>query len=148
MEDRETVLADISLEIDVDIEARGTWDMTHHAYHIRVVFELQERIAYRQGSFKVSTEPFDMEGYIPLTEHLIPVLSKVGIEKFAEDILRKNLPIAIENQKKNDPSKLAANLGMSVIYLPLYRCPKTKSILFFKASTIKVEIEDEVTKES
>lgn len=66
-----------------------------------------------------------------LSDYLVPILRKDEIEAGAEELLEKNYPEALCDLKEHNAFEMAERMGLRVMTLPLYKRPKTKSILYF-----------------
>ena len=73
-----------------------------------------------------------------LSNYLVPILRKDGIEAGSEELHGKYYPEALCDLKVHNAFVMAERMGLRVMTLPLHKRPRTKSILFFCESEITI----------
>ena len=68
---------------------------------------------------------------VKLDEYLVPVYKWDDIEEESENIIFHTISEGLSDAKWLQPGLLAERLGLNIVYLPLYKRPRTASILFF-----------------
>ena len=68
---------------------------------------------------------------VKLDEYLVPVFHWEDIEEEAERIIADLVPEGLNDPSRLRPYPFAERLGLKIVSLPLYKRPKTASILFF-----------------
>ena len=71
-----------------------------------------------------------------LDKYLVPVLRRDEIDQFSEQIWAQVYPEAAKEPKLRKANDLAAKLGLSIRFLPLYNQNHIKSVIFFRSSTV------------
>lgn len=131
------IIADIDVGIDLLLQD-GVIDDTVKAFfrvamHIDMdAGEILECDIYGESDSKPDREMW------PLSDYLVPILQKDAIEAGAEALLEKYHPEALCDLKEHNAYKMAERMGLRVMTLPLYKRPRTKSILFFCEGEVAV----------
>lgn len=149
-ESRTEVCADIKMQILVSATDDGETYLDDITRTFRVLFIMEPRKRTRGKVLEIFQNwPKQKRKKLwNLSSYLIPRLTKDDLENYTRDILKKYLPEGLEDQHKNDAYKLAENMGLTVVPLPLHGYTKTRTILFFRKGTISIDIEDPVTEKT
>ena len=107
--------------------------------YVSLDFCIDDRMAYEFGSVSLKQPERDR---IKLDDYLIPVLGMREVNAAAEDLLFEYMPEALHDYKLLDPFKLARKMGLEVAYHKLYMNHKTKSVLYWFDSEVKVTPRD------
>lgn len=140
---RYMLIADVLVSADVLVKIQGVERYISNSYIVQLVFDMCDGIeCVEYGIYDKHNCP-DHSEHWPLTEHMIPVLKKAEIEHHTKELLRQFNPAGAIDQKKNNPFELAKRMGLKIVRLHLYKYGKTRSILFFRAGTIAVDVYNE-----
>lgn len=103
--------------------------------YVSLDFCIDDQMTYEFGSVSLKQPERDR---IKLDDYLIPVLGMREVNAAAEDLLFEYMPEALHDYKLLDPFKLARKMGLEVAYHKLYKNHKTKSVLYWFDSEVKV----------
>lgn len=103
--------------------------------YVSLDFCIDDRMTYEFGGISLKQPERDR---IKLDDYLIPVLGMREVNAAAEDLLFEYMPEALHDYKLLDPFKLARKMGLEVAYHKLYKNHKTKSVLYWFDSEVKV----------
>ena len=134
-----TLIAQISLDANIDFGERHG---IVKSYYATMEFDMEENIKLVRieiSNQKTDVNENDSPYYYVLDEYLIPVMNKMLIEERAEDLLKTYNRDGWADQHKNYPRTLAQKMGLQIVMLPLHKCKKNKSQLFFKEGTVTID---------
>ena len=83
---------------------------------------------------------------VMLSPFLIPYLKNKEIDREAESIWKKYIPLALDTPSFRDAERLAEKMGLRVRYLPIYERDGITSILFIGGGKIQIWDEDSESK--
>ena len=131
------VIADIDVGIDLLLKDDVIDDTVKASFRVALYIdmdagEILECNIYSESDVKPARDMWLLDDY------LVPILRKDEIEAAAEELLGKYYPEALCDLKTHDAAVMAARMGLRVMTLPLYKRPRTKSILYFCESEIEV----------
>ena len=107
--------------------------------YVSLDFCIDDQMTYEFGSVSLKQPERDR---IKLDDYLIPVLGMREVNAAAEDLLFEYMPEALHDYKLLDPFQLAKKMGLEVAYHKLYKNHKTKSVLYWFDSEVKVTPKD------
>ena len=137
-EDYLSFIADLSVTIEV-FDPTDDNRFSTETYVTQVMVNMFNETVTFIDSFHPYDYQYDHEGYILLSDYLVPILSANAIEEQAEDMLYKLAPKAYSDPKQNKACNLAKTLGLNVVVHPIHNSKK-KSTLFFKEGTIQIDV--------
>lgn len=79
--------------------------------------------------------------YDPLDKHLAPCVTNRRVDQIAENMWEEFLPKALSDPKKRKAENLAAKMGLSVMYHPVYEHRGVRSIVFFREGTLSLGVD-------
>lgn len=131
--------ADLVVEVEAEICNDAPEEIQHivQQYRADMYISMEDGIEAEYGNFRMYRYEKDRDG-IRLDEYLIPVFHWEDIEKEAEDIIFRIAPEGLQDPKYLRSGVFAERLGLKILKLPLYRCDRTASILFFEAGEVMV----------
>lgn len=131
------VIADIDVGIDLLLKDGVIDDTVKASFRVAVHIDMDEGEIYECIVYNESETRPERDMWM-LDDYLVPILRKDEIEAGTEELLEKYYPEALGDLKTHKAFVLAERMGLKVMTLPLYKRPKTKSILFFCKSEIAV----------
>ena len=131
------VIADIDAGIDLFLKDGIIDDTVKASFRVALHIDMEEG-EILDCSIYGDSEIRPKRDMWMLDDYLVPILRKEEIEVAAEDLLENYYPEALSDLRTHKAIVLAERMGLSVMTLPLYKRPKTKSILFFCESEIEV----------
>ena len=137
-----TLIAQISLDADIDF---GEWHGIKKSYYATMEFDMEDDIKLIRiviDNQKTNVNENDSPNYYVLDQYLIPVMNKALIEERAETLLKTYNTAGWADQHNNTPGTMAQKMGLNIVMLPLHRCKKNKSQLFFKKGTVTVDTDE------
>lgn len=140
---RSTVAADITMSVDVIVQEDQKDRFTRIYPAALVHFDLELSYMFIQDFYASESQLPEHDGDWKLTDHLIPVFTKRDIELKTQELLQKYLYEGWVDQHMNNPYQLAERMGLSICRIRLHDCADTKSILFFRRSSVYEDILDE-----
>lgn len=81
--------------------------------------------------------------FLPMSEYLVPVMSREEIEKQAEELLLRHCPEHFTQPRGRYAQTLARRMGLQVMWLPLHQRGRTRSILFFRPGRVMIAGSDD-----
>ena len=134
-----TLITQISFDANIDFGERNG---IIKSYYATMEFDMEDHI--KLVDIDISKQPVNVNPngnpyYYVLDEYLIPVMNKALIEERAEDLLRGFNREGWADQHKNLPRTMAYKMGLNIVTLPLHKCKKNKSQLFFKKGTVTID---------
>ena len=132
-----TIIADIDVEIDLFLKDGIIDDTVKASFRVSLNINMDEGEILECNIYGESDIIPDRDMWM-LSDYLVPILRKDEIEAGAEELLERFYPEALCDQKAHNALDLAERMGLRVMTLPLYKRPKTKSILYFHTSEIAV----------
>ena len=124
------VEADLTLEMEIELRWYTLRKTVCQRYDVDVWFDMEEDIAADYGNFRIHRHRGEKPG-VRLDDYLAPVFGWEDIEKEAEQIIFQIAPEGLQDPQWLHPGLFAERLGLRLLNLPLYRRPRTASILFF-----------------
>ena len=136
------VIADIDVGIDLLLKDGVIDDTVKASFRVALHIDMDEGEILDCNIYSES-DTWPERDIWALDDYLVPFLRKDEIESGAEALLEKYYPEALGDLKTRKAHVLAERMGLSVMTLPLYKRPRTKSILFFCESEIAVGLNQE-----
>ena len=149
--DRENFYADVKVSLQMQTESgEKTWEgylVCWCCFEENPAFlESPDRNGKKKPRYKFIcsiedlTESVDRpeSGYIPLNNHLAPVLSNDRVEEIANGLWERHCKEALTDPGKRDGKMLAEKLGLSVRFCPVYEHRNVESMVFFKEDELYV----------
>lgn len=132
-----SILADIDVGIDLLLQDGVIDDTVKADFRVTLHIDMDEGEILECDIYGES-EPKPERDLWLLSDYLVPILRKDEIETAAEELLEKYYPEALCGLKEHDAFEMAERMGLRVMTLPLYKQPRTKSILYFCEGEIPV----------
>jgi len=131
-------IADGCIEADLTIEMvfyfrygnRGRFKQLTQKYYTTLWMDKDDSPNVEFGDFSLRRHSRKDSG-IKLDEYLVPIFKWDDIEEESENIIFSTVSEGLSDPKWLQPGLFAERLGLNIIYLPLYKRPRTASILFF-----------------
>ena len=136
---RTDFLADIDLTLDLTAEQDGKDVPGRFGICLSLWFCTDEGLDFEVQEMHRSAERPD-RSFWKLDRHLVPILRDDEIETGADRLWESLMP-EVKDPKERRPRALAEKLGLSVCEMNLHCQNRTKSILFFRDSTVLVQQE-------
>ena len=130
--------ADLVVEMQLRIKSDQLSAETTERYDIPMTIDMEDGIETDVG-FASLHQRNENKSAVQLDEYLIPLFNKDTIEDEVERIIWQVAPDGLQSPGCLNSRLLAERLGLSVVQLPLYKRPKTSSILFFGSGEVQVE---------
>lgn len=126
------VEADLTIEMDVHFRCgtRGGFMRIKQKYYTTGWFDFEDGLNAEFGNFTLKRRFDDPDG-VPLDAYLVPVFKWDEIEEEAESIILRVAHEGLQDPRWLRPEEFAKRMGLKIVYLPLYKRPRTSSILFF-----------------
>ena len=124
------VEADLTLEMEIELRWYTLRKTVCQRYDVDMWFDMEEDIAADYGNFRIHRHRGEKPG-VRLDDYLAPVFGWEDVEKEAEQIIFQVAPEGLQDPQWLHPGLFAERLGLRLLHLPLYRRPRTASILFF-----------------
>ncbi len=140
---RSTVAADIIMSVDVIVQEDHKERFARIYPAALVHFDLELSYMFIQDFYASESLLPEHDSDWKLTDHLIPVFTKKDIELKTQELLQKYLYEGWVDQHMNNPYLLAKRMGLSICRIRLHNCTDTKSILFFRRSSVYEDVLDE-----
>lgn len=106
--------------------------------YVSLDFCIDDRMTYEFGSVSLKQPERDM---MKLDDYLIPILGIREVNTAAENLWFEYMPEALHDYKLLDPFKLAKKMGLEVAYYRLHKNHKTKSVLYWFDTEVKITSE-------
>ena len=131
-------IADGCIEADLTIEmefyfrygGHGRFKQITQKYYTTLWMDMDDSPNVEFGDFSLRRHLKNDSG-VKLDEYLVPVFKWDDIEEESENIIFHTISEGLSDAKWLQPGLLAERLGLNIVYLPLYKRPRTASILFF-----------------
>ena len=131
-------IADGCIEADLTIEmefyfrygGHGRFKQITQKYYTTLWMDMDDSPNVEFGDFSLRRHLKNDSG-VKLDEYLVPVYKWDDIEEESENIIFHTISEGLSDAKWLQPGLLAERLGLNIVYLPLYKRPRTASILFF-----------------
>ena len=131
-------IADGCIEADLTIEmefyfrygGHGRFKQITQKYYTTLWMDMDDSPNVEFGDFSLRRHLKNDSG-VKLDEYLVPVYKWDDIEQESENIIFHTISEGLSDAKWLQPGLLAERLGLNIVYLPLYKRPRTASILFF-----------------
>ena len=130
------VQAELTVELEIEIASENNKQTVRQCYDVDMWFDMEDGIAGEYGSFRLHRCKNEDSG-VKLDEYLVPVLKWEDVEEEAEKIIFQLVPEGLQDPSKLKPEAFAKRLGLKIVDLPLYKRPRTSSILFFGAGEVQ-----------
>ena len=124
------VETDLTLEMEIELRWYTLRKTVCPRYDVDMWFDMEEDIAADYGNFRFHRHRGEKPG-VRLDDYLVPVFGWEDVEKEAEQIIFQIAPEGLQDPQWLHPGLFAERLGLRLLHLPLYRRPRTASILFF-----------------
>jgi len=132
-----SIIADIDVGIDLLLKDGVIDDTVKAAFRVALHIDMDEG-EILECSIYSESEPRPERDLWLLSDYLVPILRKDEIEAGAEALLEKHYTEALCDLKEHNAYEMAERMGLQVMTLPLYKRPRTKSILYFCEGEIVV----------
>ena len=136
-------LADLEVSLNVDINTDQLQVSRNCRIYVTVAFSLEDQVIWAITEFGPDQPEHNL---VQLDDYLIPILDYDGVEDASEAMLMRYLYIALQSNRPTSAIELARSMHLSVMPLRLHKTPKTKSVLYWTDSKVKV-IRDDATEE-
>lgn len=131
-------IADGCIEADLTIEmefyfrygGHGRFKQITQKYYTTLWMDMDDSPNVEFSDFSLRRHLKNDSG-VKLDEYLIPVYKWDDIEEESENIIYHTISEGLSDAKWLQPGLFAERLGLNIVYLPLYKRPRTASILFF-----------------
>lgn len=131
-------IADGCIEADLTIEmefyfrygGHGRFKQITQKYYTTLWMDMDDSPNVEFGDFSLRRHLKNDSG-VKLDEYLVPVYKWDDIEQESENIIFHTISEGLSDAKWLQPGLLAERLGLNIVYLSLYKRPRTASILFF-----------------
>lgn len=112
------VLVDLVVACDIDVSESAKTDKEEDTlsqwFRISCSFDINDGI-HNFTIHKINIyEPSQNENEHRLSEHLVPIIGKEEFDAYAEEILKKYYPEALESPQRVDVNELARRMGLKV----------------------------------
>ena len=141
------VQAELTVELEIEIASENNKQTVRQCYDVDMWFDMEDGIAGEYGSFRLHRCKNEDSG-VKLDEYLVPVLKWEDVEEEAEKIIFQLVPEGLQDPSKLKPEAFAKRLGLKIVELPLYKRPRTSSILFFGAGEVQAASDESSNGES
>ena len=141
------VQAELTVELEIEIASENNKQTVRQCYDVNMWFDMEDGIAGEYGSFRLHRCKNEDSG-VKLDEYLVPVLKWEDVEEEAEKIIFQLVPEGLQDPSKLKPEAFAKRLGLKIVELPLYKRPRTSSILFFGAGEVQAASDESSNGES
>ena len=132
------VQAELTVELEIEITRENSRQTVRQRYDVDMWFDMEGKIAGEYGGFRLHRCRNEKPG-VKLDEYLVPVLGWEDVEEEAERIIFQLTPEGLHDPSKLKPEAFAKRLGLKIVDLPLYKRPRTSSILFFDAGEAQAD---------
>ena len=131
-------IADGCIEADLTIEmefyfrygGHGRFKQITQKYYTSLWMDMDDSPNVEFSDFSLRRHLKNDSG-VKLDEYLVPVYKWDDIEQESENIIFHTISEGLSDAKWLQPGLLAERLGLNIVYLSLYKRPRTASILFF-----------------
>jgi len=129
--------ADLTVEMEFYFRYGGHGSFKHitQKYYTTLWLDLEDSPNAEFGEFTLRRHSGNKSG-IKLDEYLVPVFKWEDIEEESENIIFSIVSDGLSDPKWLQPGLFAERLGLKIVHLPLYKQPRTSSILFFSAGEV------------
>ena len=141
------VQAELTVEQEIEITRENSRQTVRQRYDVDMWFDMEGKIAGEYGGFRLHRCRNEKPG-VKLDEYLVPVLGWEDVEEEAERIIFQLAPEGLHDPSKLKPEAFAKRLGLKIVDLPLYKRPRTSSILFFGAGEVQAASDESSNGES
>ena len=141
------VQAELTVELEIEIASENNKQTVRQRYDVDMWFDMEDGIAGEYGGFRLHRCKNEDSG-VKLDEYLVPVLKWEDVEEEAEKIIFQLVPEGLHDPSKLKPEAFAKRLGLKIVELPLYKRPRTSSILFFGAGEVQAASDESSNAES
>lgn len=143
-------LSDCCVEADLTIEvqlyfrygSQGAFKKITQKYYVTAWLEMEDGISAEFGDFKLR-RPRKRSDIVKLDEYLVPVFKWDDIEEEAENIILDIVSEGLSDPQRIQPGLFVKHMGLKLVYLPLYKRPRTSSILFFDPGEVLTFADDD-----
>lgn len=143
-------IADGCIEADLTIEMefyfrygnRGRFKQITQRYYTTLWLDMDDSPNIEFGEFSLRRQSRKDSG-IKLDEYLVPVFKWDDIEEETENIIFSTVSEGLSDPKWLQPGLFAERLGLKIVHLPLYKRPRTASILFFGPGEVLTAVDPE-----
>ena len=133
--------------MEIEINRENGVRTVRQRYDVDMWFDMEDGIAGEYGGFHLHRCKNEDSG-VKLDEYLVPVLKWEDVEEEAEKIIFHLVPEGLQDPSKLKPEAFAKRLGLKIVELPLYKRPRTSSILFFGAGEVQAASDESSNGES
>lgn len=129
--------ADLTIEMEIYFRygAHGRFKRILQKYYTTAWFDFDDSPNIEFGEFSLRRHQRNDTG-VKLDEYLVPVFKWDDIEEEAETIIFHAVSEGLSDPKWLQPGLFAERMGLKIIHLPLYKQPRTSSILFFSPGKV------------
>ena len=144
------VEADLTIEMEIYFRygTCGRFKQITQRYYAYMWLDMEDGINAEYGNFRLYRHAKDRFDDVKLDDYLVPVLKWEDIENEAEAIILNTACEGLTDPEWLRPGLFARRLGLEVVRLPLYKRPKTASILFFKPGEVLTSADNKEEQES
>lgn len=143
-------IADGCIEADLTIEMkfhfrygnRGRFKQIMQRYYTTLWLDMDDSPNIEFGEFSLRRHSRKDSG-IKLDEYLVPVFKWDDIEEESENIIFHIISEGLSDPQRLQPGLFAERLGLKIVHLPLYKRPRTASILFFGPGEVLTAVDPE-----
>ena len=143
-------IADGCIEADLTIEmefyfrygGHGRFKQITQKYYTSLWMDMDDSPNVEFSDFSLRRHLKNDSG-VKLDEYLVPVYKWDDIEEESENIIFHTISEGLSDAKWLQPGLLAERLGLNIVYLPLYKRPRTASILFFGTGEVLTAADSE-----
>ena len=128
-------IADIVVYLKASVYDDDYSEDRNFTLYVTLGFCVDDRMTYEFGG--VSLKPPERD-QIKLDDYLIPIFNIDQVNAAAEDMWFEYMPEALRDYRLLNPYRLAEKMGLSVACHKLYKNHKTKSVLYWTDSEVKV----------
>ena len=141
------VQAELTVELEIEIASENNKQTVRQRYDVDMWFDMEDGIAGEYGGFRLHRCKNEDSG-VKLDEYLVPVLKWEDVEEEAEKIIFQLVPEGLHDPSKLKSEAFAKRLGLKIVELPLYKRPRTSSILFFGSGEVQAASDESSNAES
>lgn len=143
-------LSDCCVEAELTIEVQlyfrygtqGAFKKIAQKYYVTAWFEMEDGISAEFGDFRLRRQKRRSD-IVKLDDYLVPVFKWDDIEEEAENIILDIVSEGLSDPQRIQPGLFVKCMGLKIVYLPLYKRPRTSSILFFGSGEVLTFADDE-----
>lgn len=107
----------------------GAFKKITQKYYVTAWFEMEDGISAEFGDFRLRRQKRRSD-IVKLDDYHVPVFKWDDIEEEAENIILDIVSEGLSDPQRIQPGLFVKCMGLKIVYLPLYKRPRTSSILF------------------